>query len=116
MKGFTMKKIALTALKPFVYAGRRLKAGQEFAARGESDARVLIAVKNAGYAPVPIKDDATTAPAVESKPPVAPAQAPAKVVPAVEAPIPAEKPAESQQKGKRKQPQVAALLGGLKRV
>jgi hypothetical protein len=28
----------------------------------------------------------------------------------------AEKPAESQQKSKRKQPQVAALLGGLKRV
>jgi ATP-dependent RNA helicase RhlE len=35
--------------------------------------------------------------------------------PAAPAPA-AEKPAESQQKSKRKQPQVAALLGGLKRV
>lgn len=46
-----MTKIALTALKAFPYAGKRLKVGQEFMARGVSDARVLIAIKNADFAP-----------------------------------------------------------------
>ena len=46
-----MAKIPLTALKPFVYAGRRLKAGQDFEASGQTDARVLIAVGHADFAP-----------------------------------------------------------------
>lgn len=37
--------VQMKALKAFPYAGERLQAGQEFAARGESDARVLEAVK-----------------------------------------------------------------------
>lgn len=40
-------KIPMLALQPFPYAGRRLIAGQRFVARGESDARLLEAVKKA---------------------------------------------------------------------
>lgn len=39
--------IRMLALQPFRYAGRRLIAGQGFDARGESDARLLEAVKKA---------------------------------------------------------------------
>lgn len=39
--------VPMIATKPFVYAGKRLKAGDPFPARGESDARVLEAVQNA---------------------------------------------------------------------
>ena len=39
--------IRMRALQPFRYAGRRLIAGQGFDARGESDARLLEAVKKA---------------------------------------------------------------------
>lgn len=39
--------IPMLALQPFPYAGRRLIAGQRFIARGESDARLLEAVKKA---------------------------------------------------------------------
>lgn len=39
--------VQMIALKAFVYAGRRLQAGDPFVARGESDARVLEAVRNA---------------------------------------------------------------------
>ena len=39
--------VPLQALRGFVYAGRRLVAGEQFNARGESDARVLCAVKHA---------------------------------------------------------------------
>ncbi len=39
--------IRMLALQPFPYAGRRLIAGQGFNARGESDARLLEAVKKA---------------------------------------------------------------------
>lgn len=39
--------VPMIASKSFVYAGKRLKAGDSFTARGESDARVLEAVRNA---------------------------------------------------------------------
>lgn len=42
-----MVGIKLKALKPLVYASRRIPLGQEFDARGESDARVLCAIKSA---------------------------------------------------------------------
>lgn len=37
--------VRMKALRPFPYAGARLASEQEFSARGESDARVLEAVK-----------------------------------------------------------------------
>ncbi|OPZ05007.1 MAG: hypothetical protein BWZ09_01404 [Alphaproteobacteria bacterium ADurb.BinA305] len=39
--------VAMIATKAFTYAGRRLAAGASFEARGESDARVLEAIRNA---------------------------------------------------------------------
>lgn len=39
--------VPMIASKAFTYAGRRLKAGDPFPARGESDARVLAAIGNA---------------------------------------------------------------------
>lgn len=39
--------VPLQALRGFPYAGRRLVAGEQFNARGESDARVLCAVGHA---------------------------------------------------------------------
>lgn len=85
-----MSKIAMVSLKEHRYGGRLLKPGDRFEADGKSHARLLHAVKHADYA--------STVPAVESKPPiapVAPALEPVKVVPAVEAPMPAEKPTEA---------------------
>jgi hypothetical protein len=74
-KETSMTKIALTALKAFPYAGKRLKAGQEFMARGVSDARVLIAIKNADFAPAmqhdPEPEPLSAAPAVDVELPIA---------------------------------------------
>lgn len=39
--------VRLKSLKPLVYAGHRILAGQEFDARGESDAKVLTAIRSA---------------------------------------------------------------------
>ncbi len=39
--------VPLQALRSFPYAGRRLKAGDQFPAKGESDARVLVAIGHA---------------------------------------------------------------------
>lgn len=39
--------VPLQALRAFPYAGRRLKAGDQFEARGESDARLLCAIGHA---------------------------------------------------------------------
>lgn len=39
--------VSMKARQAFPYAGKRLKAGQEFQARGESDARVLAAIGHA---------------------------------------------------------------------
>lgn len=39
--------IPMKARRNFPYAGKRLKAGEEFQARGESDARVLAAIGHA---------------------------------------------------------------------
>jgi outer membrane biosynthesis protein TonB len=50
-EGTTMTKIALVSLQRHVYAGRRFKPGDEFEARGQSDARLLIALKRADFAP-----------------------------------------------------------------
>jgi hypothetical protein len=43
--------VPLIARKSFVYAGRRVKAEQEFDARTQSDARLLKAIGHAGDAP-----------------------------------------------------------------
>lgn len=45
--------VPMIASKGFTYAGRRLKAGDPFEARGESDARVLEAIQNARRGTVP---------------------------------------------------------------
>lgn len=39
--------VQMISLKPHVYAGRPLKAGDTFLARGETDARILIAIGKA---------------------------------------------------------------------
>ena len=50
-----MPKIQMTCLKPMQYAGRRVQAGDQFEAYGESDARVLTAIgKAARYTPAPV--------------------------------------------------------------
>jgi hypothetical protein len=41
--------IRMKALKAFPFAGRRLQAGQEFEARGQSEARVFAAIRCAEY-------------------------------------------------------------------
>lgn len=46
-----MAKIPLIAQRSFLYAGRRLAAGVEFGARTQSDARLLIAIGHADFAP-----------------------------------------------------------------
>lgn len=45
--------IPMVALKPQIYAGRRRAAGALFDARGQSDARLLIALGRADFAPAP---------------------------------------------------------------
>lgn len=45
-------KIAMVSLSPLcMYAGRRIKPGEVFEANGASDARVLIAIGRADFAP-----------------------------------------------------------------
>lgn len=68
--------IRMKSLRAFPYAGRRLQAGEEFDARGESDKRVLVAIKAATVAP-------RAAPPIEP-PAVAPR---ARVRRTVEAPV-----------------------------
>ncbi|MFA7293556.1 MAG: hypothetical protein WC023_15060 [Rhodocyclaceae bacterium] len=46
--------VHMKALKGLVYAGRRLRVGELFEARGESDARVLKAIGSAAVAPTPV--------------------------------------------------------------
>lgn len=40
-------KVSMKARRGFVYAGKRLRAGDQFQARGESDARILAGVGHA---------------------------------------------------------------------
>jgi len=49
--GEQMAKIQLIAKRPFLYAGKRLASGAEFNARTHSDARLLIAIGHADFAP-----------------------------------------------------------------
>jgi hypothetical protein len=42
--------IPMVALKPQTYAGRRVAAGAEFTVRGQSDARLLLALGRADFA------------------------------------------------------------------
>ena len=42
--------IPMVALVPLIYAGRRMAAGTEFAVRGQSDARLLLALGRADFA------------------------------------------------------------------
>ncbi len=46
--------VSMKARRAFPYAGKRLKAGQEFQARGESDARVLSAIGHAERVVAPV--------------------------------------------------------------
>lgn len=75
----------LTAVKAFPYAGRRLRAGDEFEAR-ESDARLLIAIGKARYrtrAVTPaVTKDTVAKRATPENPPVAD-KAPGTYVPPV---------------------------------
>jgi hypothetical protein len=54
--------IPMICTKDLLYAGRRLKAGAAFDARGESDARVLVAIGKATRAPAPVAAPVTPAP------------------------------------------------------
>lgn len=75
--------IKMISLKPHLYASKRLVAGQQFEARGQTDARLMIALGRAEIAPV------VAAPA-----PVAPASAPRTYrTRAIEAPTDFESPA-----------------------
>lgn len=75
----------LTAKKSFPYAGKRLRAGQDFEARTSTDARVLVAIGNARprtlVAPARVQSQPQGAPttystravtAAETAPPAAP--------------------------------------------
>jgi hypothetical protein len=55
-------KVPMIALKALVYAGRRVAAGAEFVARGASDARVLIAIGKADFAPAAPGEESSAAP------------------------------------------------------
>ena len=46
-----MPKVPLIARRSFLYAGKRFAAGAEFDARGQQDARFLIAIGHADFAP-----------------------------------------------------------------
>lgn len=102
-----MTKIALVSLQRHVYAGRRLKPGDEFEARGQSDARLLIALKRADFAPaVPEPEpELAAAPAAVVELPIAapvaiePAPAPEVVTtdaPSADAAEPAPTPVDEQ--------------------
>lgn len=60
--------VPMQAKVAFPYAGRRLAAGQQFTARGENDARILVAIGKATRdvpVPVAITDPVPVAPAVK---------------------------------------------------
>lgn len=59
--------IPMKALKPFKYAGKRLCVGDEFNARGRSDARLLSAIRNAEYCTAVIDTSAQSYQAPEQK-------------------------------------------------
>ena len=62
--------VPMQALKGFPYAGRRLAAGDNFEARGESDARVLVAIgkaKRSAPVALPPLPDLDLPPAVAPK-------------------------------------------------
>lgn len=100
-------KIEMVALKPFTYGGKRLKPGQRFEVKGQSDARLLRALDRAAdfsppvfIAPLAVKPRRVEVrPAViETAPAVEPAvslevEAPEAEPRAEEAPEPKEKPA-----------------------
>lgn len=73
--------IPMVSIAPHIYAGKRLKVGDKFEARGESDARVMRALKRAV--------DEESAPYVPSEPYVPPVR---KYTPKV---LEAEKPADA---------------------
>jgi hypothetical protein len=62
--------IKMKALKSFKYAGKRLQAGDEFSARGRSDARILAAIGNAEYqtAVIDTSPQSYSAPVVKAAP------------------------------------------------
>lgn len=87
-----MAKVPLIAKRSLLYAGRRVASGAEFEARTGQDARLLIAIGHADFAPagepdsIPFRADNVGTPAafVEEPPQVA-APAPAEEAPVVEA-------------------------------
>jgi len=100
--------IRMKSLKAHTYAGKRLQAGQEFDARGESDKRVLVAIKAAEVA-----SPVVAAPAPNIEPPKARtyerrdlvAETPVAAVPRAEQPV--EQLADAAT-GQAEEPQLAA--------
>lgn len=85
-----MPPIEMIALKPLTYAGKRRKTGEEFPVRGQSDARVLIAIGSADFAPAD-EEDLPPAPP-ETVRVAAPAPAPIEQPAAAETPKPGPEP------------------------
>lgn len=81
-----MSTVPLVALKALTYAGRRYGAGDEFHARGLSDARVLIAIGSADFATADDCYGEASAPALTAVPSVPPPPEPA-AAPAMAAPV-----------------------------
>ncbi len=88
-----MPRIPLIARRSFLYAGRRLERGAEFGARTQSDARLLIAIGHAEFAP---QVDAEADPEALQVVVIAPAPAAAVVETSAEtaAEVPADPPAQ----------------------
>lgn len=92
-----MAKIPLIARRSFVYAGRRLQTGAEFGARTQSDARLLIAIGHAEFAPEDAEDDQAAdvqIVAVVETPAPAPAAAVVETAAEAAAEVPADPPAQ----------------------
>lgn len=89
-----MTQVPLVALKPLIYGGRRYVPGDEFTARGQSDARVLIAIGKADFATADMAPEPETVRVAVAAP--AAAAAPADDAKAVEA-APAQPAAQTEQ-------------------
>lgn len=88
-----MATVPMIAKRPLLYAGRRVASGAEFEARTGQDARLLIAIGHADFAPAGASAEevetlmaAVPAAFVEEPPPQVAAPAPAEEAPVFEAP------------------------------
>lgn len=107
-----MPPIEMIALKPLIYAGKRRKAGEEFPVRGQNDARVLIAIGHADFAPADEEDlppsPAAGAPQAELTTATVQADPAADEAPAEAAPPPAAEAATLEQPAEAAAPEVEA--------